>query len=109
MQFFRPEDMPIREMVPGIRMQNIGHGEHLHLVRVFADPGAELPRHQHPHEQLGVVLLGSVLIGISDMEPRRVVAGESYRIPGGVTHSAKFHEAAVVIECFSPVREEYLT
>jgi quercetin dioxygenase-like cupin family protein len=35
-------------------------------------------------------------------------AGDSWSIPGNVEHSVKVHEDSVVIEVFSPVREDYL-
>jgi quercetin dioxygenase-like cupin family protein len=34
--------------------------------------------------------------------------GDSWSIPGNVEHSVKVHEDSVVIEVFSPVREDYL-
>jgi len=40
---------------------------------------------------------------ISDVE-----TGDSWCLPGGVEHSAEALEDSVVIEVFSPVREDYL-
>jgi quercetin dioxygenase-like cupin family protein len=35
-------------------------------------------------------------------------AGDSWNIPGNVEHGVKVHEDSIVIEVFSPVREDYL-
>jgi quercetin dioxygenase-like cupin family protein len=34
--------------------------------------------------------------------------GDSWSIPGNAEHSVNVHEDSVVIEVFSPVREDYL-
>ena len=35
-------------------------------------------------------------------------AGDSWNMPGNVEHGVRVHEDSVVIEVFSPVREDYL-
>ena len=71
-------------------------------------PDAVVPRHSHPHEQLGIVLEGMqalVVDGVAhELEPF-----EAYVLPGGVEHSAYCGpEGALVLDVFTPVREDYL-
>ena len=70
-------------------------------------PGCLVPRHSHPHEQVGIVLEGELEFTIGD-ETRIVKTGEVFVIPGGVEHSVKVGEQpARALDIFSPVREDY--
>jgi quercetin dioxygenase-like cupin family protein len=83
-------------------------GERLMVCEVTLAPGGVVPRHSHPHEQLGRCLVGAFELEI-DGERRVVRAGESYVIPGDVPHAARALEAtAVTLDIFSPPRAEYL-
>ena len=67
----------------------------------------EVPIHTHPHEQSGIVLEGSLEMGI-DGDVEILHPGDMYIIHGDVEHYAKGLEiGASVLYIFSPVREEY--
>jgi quercetin dioxygenase-like cupin family protein len=71
-------------------------------------PGAVMPDHNHPHEQLGYVLEGSLVLNLAGDE-RTPQAGEAYAIPGGVTHRAVGGpDGCLALDAFNPPREEYL-
>jgi quercetin dioxygenase-like cupin family protein len=71
-------------------------------------PGAVMPDHNHPHEQLGYVLEGTLVLNLAGDE-RTLQAGEAYAIPGGVTHRAVGGpDGCLVLDAFNPPREEYL-
>ena len=94
------------EPVPGCRMRT-PHGEHLMLSYLEMDAGAEVPLHDHPHEQGGVLLRGKLQLTIGD-ETRTVEAGSLFLIPSGVPHRAiAIDGPATVLDVFSPVREDY--
>lgn len=94
------------EPVPGCRMRT-PFGEHLMLSYLEMDAGAEVPMHAHPHEQGGMLLRGRLQLTIGD-ETRLVEAGAMFLIPPNVPHRAvAFDGPAVVLDVFSPVREDY--
>lgn len=97
-----------RELAPGVRMDPLfGEGAMLNLLD-FA-PGARVPAHSHPHEQLGMVVDGELVLAIAGVE-HRLGPGDAYQIPGGVEHAAWTGAAACrVLDVFQPVREEYRT
>ena len=71
-------------------------------------PGAVMPDHNHPHEQLGYILEGSLVLNLAGDE-RTLQPGEAYAIPGGVTHRAVGGpNGCLVLDAFNPPREEYL-
>jgi quercetin dioxygenase-like cupin family protein len=83
------------------------HGDELTLGLVELEPGIHLPEHQHPNEQLGMVLTGSITFTVGD-ETRELGPGGTWRIPGGRPHTADVGpEGAVVIDVFAPPREDW--
>jgi quercetin dioxygenase-like cupin family protein len=84
-------------------------GERLSLAIVELDPGSVVAEHRHPHEQLGMVLRGSVRFRVGD-EEGELGPGETWTIPGGVPHEVHTGpEGAEVIDVFAPVREDWDT
>ncbi|MEX2446173.1 MAG: cupin domain-containing protein [Dehalococcoidia bacterium] len=91
---------------PGVNRRTLVSGDNLTFLRVELDAGASVPEHTHPHEQAGTVASGSVTLRIGD-EEHEVTAGGSYLIPGDLPHVVTAIEPTVILECFSPVREEF--
>ena len=96
-----------KDVLDGIRMKTLVYGEKTLMVEFRLDKGADLPAHQHPHEQTGYLVSGRIDLTI-DGCVHAVGAGDSWCIPGGAIHSAKIHEDAVAVEVFAPVRKDYL-
>jgi quercetin dioxygenase-like cupin family protein len=70
-------------------------------------PGAQAVMHQHPNEQIGLVLQGTITFTVGG-ETRELVPGDTYVIPGDVPHEATAGAVgAVVIDVFSPVRADW--
>jgi len=80
------------------------------LARVTLAKGAVVPKHQHVHEQFAVVLEGALLfkLGEDERETIRVSAGQVLHLPSNVWHAADVLEATVVLDVFSPPREDWL-
>jgi unsaturated pyranuronate lyase len=94
------------ELAPGVRMRPLfGDGAMLNLLEF--EPRATVPPHSHPHEQLGLMLEGSLVLAIEGVE-HRLEPGDAYQIPGGVEHGAWTEdEGCRVLDVFQPVREDY--
>ena len=98
--------IPTKEPVPGVKMRVLT-GERVQMVLFEIDPHTEIPQHSHPHEQMGTVLEGSILLKVGN-EERLLKKGDAYIAPPDVPHSARtLDERAVVLDVFSPPREEY--
>jgi unsaturated pyranuronate lyase len=93
------------ELAPGVTMRPLfGEGAMLNLLEF--DPGARVPVHDHPHEQLGYVLEGELALEIDGVE-HRLRPGDAYRIAGGTPHGARSDGPCLVLDVFQPVREDY--
>ena len=95
------------EMLPGVRRRTMVHGRQTLLGEFRLARNAVIPAHRHPQEQTGYLVSGRLLFTIAGRE-HDCRPGDSWMIPGGVEHAVRVTEDSVVIEVFSPVREDYL-
>jgi quercetin dioxygenase-like cupin family protein len=104
--FWNPEDIVSRVLAPGVTAK-IASGEKLMFSLVTLAPNAVVPTHSHPHEQMGMMVSGTMEFTIGG-ETRALSGSEMYFVPGGVPHAAKAGPGgAVALDAFSPPREEY--
>lgn len=107
MPFIDLDDVPTIEPAPGCRMKT-PHGQNLMLSYLEMAEGAEVPVHEHPHEQAGVLLKGKMQLTIGE-ETRILEPGALFFIPPNVPHSAVAIDGpATVLDAFSPIRNDYL-
>jgi quercetin dioxygenase-like cupin family protein len=100
--------IPVEQVEAGIERQMIV-GEHLMICRLRLAPGLVTPAHDHPHEQMTLVERGSALFTIGDQQ-RVAHAGDVLYFPSGTWHGATMlDEEVVLVDIFSPIREDFLT
>ncbi len=81
-------------------------GEQMTMVVFSLKNGAPIPYHSHPHEQMGMVMQGKVKL-IIDGKEQVVQSGSAWHIPSNVVHSGEcLEDDTVVLEVFSPPRED---
>ena len=106
MYYHNPVERAAKELVPGSNAKTFW-GQKMLAAVVDLDPNVHLPRHSHPHEQLGIVIEGQIEFIVAD-EKKLLGPGEVYVIPSDVEHEARtFDQPVKVMDVFSPVREEY--
>jgi quercetin dioxygenase-like cupin family protein len=105
--FKKASELTYRQLIDGVQLGTAVHGEKTLMAQFRLEEGCVLPDHTHPHEQTGVVISGRIVITI-DGTDHEAAPGDSWCIGSGIAHSARALEDAVVIEVFSPVREEYV-
>ncbi len=96
-----------KPLIEGVALKNLAHGDKTHLTQVKLEKGAVIPEHHHPHEQTGYLLSGKLRF-FSGEEEAIALPGDSWSFPGGTRHGAEAMEDTIVLECFSPLREDYL-
>lgn len=105
--FYKGQDSGYRQMLPGIKLKTLVHGEKTLCSEFRMEANSILPKHAHPHEQTGYLVRGRIRLTIG-RESFEVRPGDSWCIPGNVEHSAEILEDSLAVEVFSPVREDYL-
>ena len=83
-------------------------GEQLMICRLRFDPHVVTPVHRHPHEQVTLVERGRVRFTIEGQE-RVAQSGDVLHFPSNIEHGATMlDEEAVLLDIFTPVREDFL-
>ena len=77
------------------------------IARFELKGGGVVPRHAHENEQVSIVLSGALLFRIDGREIT-VRGGEVMQIPGSVAHEVEVLEDALVIDVFSPIRQDWI-
>ena len=98
--------LPSGERVEGVLYQTIATGERVMVTTMFYDKDAMVPYHSHLHEQAGYVVSGIIILDI-DGSQFTLKAGDSYVIPGNLRHSVTAKIDSLVVDVFSPPREDY--
>ncbi len=97
----------IEEVDSGIKRQILGYGTDLMAVKVWFEEGAEGYQHEHPHMQVSYVESGEFEATI-DGETTTLRAGDSFYVAPHQSHGAVCKKAGVLIDIFSPHREDFL-
>jgi quercetin dioxygenase-like cupin family protein len=95
------------KMLDGVERRTLVHGERTLLAEFALKKGFAIPLHSHPHEQTGYLVSGHLrfTVGQETIDTR---PGAGWSVPGGVEHGVEILEDSIVVEVFSPVREDYL-
>ena len=94
------------EALPGLIRRTMGETADAMVTEFRAEAGVKIPNHSHLNQQVGYVVSGKIEITI-DGVTTACQPGDCWSIPGGVEHSAHFVVESVIVECFSPPREDY--
>jgi quercetin dioxygenase-like cupin family protein len=99
--------IPIEQTAEGIERQMLV-GENMMICRFRFAPFLVTPEHEHPHEQMTIVERGRVRFFIEGQE-RIATAGDILHFPPNCWHGATMMDQEVVlIDIFSPLREDFL-
>ena len=109
MKIVKVNEAPTLETVKGRHGVILIVGEKAMMMKLTVEPGIPTPPHEHPHEQMGHLLEGKGILYVGE-ESVEIEAGTSFWIPPNAPHNfnATGDKPAVLIEAFSPPREDYL-
>lgn len=91
----------------GVTYEVLSVGPTSMVTKMLYESGDRVPEHNHESEQSGYVISGRIRL-IFDGNDEVLEAGDSYTIPGDVTHQIDVMEAGEVIDVFAPHREGLL-
>jgi quercetin dioxygenase-like cupin family protein len=96
---------PINSM-PGVIRRTLATGESMMICEFTFEANTTIPIHSHPHEQVGYVVDGHVEMDIGGQK-FALLKGDSYYAPSNVPHGAKMFMPTIIVDSFSPPREDY--
>lgn len=105
--FTKNGERDFKPLVDGVKYKTLAFGEKTSIGEFTLDKGSVIPSHSHHHEQTGYVVSGHLIFYIAG-ERFEARPGDGWNIPSDVEHRVDVIENSVVIEVFSPRREDYL-
>lgn len=89
------------------RRKILAHQGGMMMVEVVFDKGGVGEAHWHPHEQISYIAKGKFAFNIEG-EKSVVCKGDSIYIPSNALHGTVALEDSVIIDVFTPQREDFL-
>ena len=105
--FIENNDIPWEQVENGIYRKVMAYDEKLMLVKVRFEPGKIGTLHCHHHSQISQVESGVFEIEI-DGRKKMLKQGDAYYVPPDTLHGARCIEPGVLIDVFSPMREDFI-
>jgi quercetin dioxygenase-like cupin family protein len=93
----------------GAQRRVLSYGGNLMLVEFRFEAGVASWEHSHSHEQVGYVVEGEIDFHMAGCAAVRLRKGGSYYIPPNVRHYVVTHAATVLLDAFTPVRDDFLS
>jgi len=91
----------------GVTRQILGYNEDIMLVKVNFEEGSIGDAHSHPHVQSSYIESGKFEVTI-DGTISTLSKGDGFFVPENKTHGVVCLEKGSILDCFSPVRKDFL-
>jgi quercetin dioxygenase-like cupin family protein len=101
------DDVEWVQVEPKIRRKVMSYNEDIMLVKVAFEKGGVGTLHRHPHLQMSYVASGAFEITIRG-EAKILRGGDVFFVPSEALHGAVCLEDGVLIDVFSPMREDFV-
>jgi quercetin dioxygenase-like cupin family protein len=103
---FKNADANPVHVLSGLTRRTLASGQSIMICEFTFDANVEIPIHTHPHEQVGYLAEGHMIMTING-EKFDLKKGDTYCALSNVPHGALTLEPSVMVDTFSPPREEY--
>ena len=100
-------DCPAQPAATGVVRRVLAYADALMCVENSFLPGAIGAVHSHPHTQITYVVSGVFQFSIGG-ETREVRSGDTMLKQNGVAHGCVCLEAGVLLDIFTPMREDFI-
>ena len=101
------EDTTLIDLGGGTTRRILSWNEQLMTVEVGFEKGAVGAPHTHPHVQTSYVLSGKFRYTVEG-ESVEMNPGDSIVVPGGLVHGTECLEAGMLLDIFTPYREDFV-
>lgn len=105
--FITDDSLPWENVGDRVQRKILAYDDRLMLVKVRFASGGIGTVHQHPHSQITFVESGVFEIEL-DGTKQTLKAGDAYYVAPGKLHGAVCIEDGMLIDAFSPNREDFL-
>jgi quercetin dioxygenase-like cupin family protein len=104
--FSHVDDLEVLQIWDGL-IGRAAVGSEASLVYIEIEPNMNVPEHQHPNEQTGLLIRGTMTFTVGD-ETKELRPGAMWVIPGNTSHSVSSGpEGSALVELFAPPRDDW--
>jgi quercetin dioxygenase-like cupin family protein len=93
---------------PGLTRRVLAYNDKLFLAEHQMVKGWAGAMHSHPHDQVVYIVRGHLKVSCQG-KSFELRTGDTFVVRGGVQHGASALENSLVIDVFTPCREDYVT
>jgi unsaturated pyranuronate lyase len=93
---------------PGLTRRVLAYNDKLFLAEHQMVKGWAGAMHSHPHDQVVYIVRGHLNVNCQG-KSFELRTGDTFVVRGGVQHGASALEDSLVIDVFTPCREDYIT
>ena len=101
------KDVLLKDLGGGVSRKVLAHSPEMMVVEVHFEKGGVGAMHTHPHVQCTYVKCGSFRFTI-DGEDTVVNEGDTIAFPSNIPHGTVCLESGIVVDIFTPQREDFL-
>ena len=106
-QYIMANGLEWEQVAPGMERKVMGYNDEIMMVKVKFDKGGIGQRHEHVQSQTTYVVSGSFEVAIGD-DKKVLNEGDGFYIPPHLEHGVVCLEAGILIDVFSPIREDFM-
>lgn len=106
--FIEDATIPWTDLGGGVKRKIMGYNERVMLVKVAFEKNSIGTLHHHPHTQISFVESGSFEVEV-DQTKKTLLKGDIFCVPPNAVHGVVCKEPGILIDIFSPTREDFIT
>ncbi len=105
--FLFGSETEIEDLGEGITRQVLGFNNQIMMVKVWFEEGSQGYIHEHFHSQVTYVVEGEFDVTVGN-NTKTLMAGDCFFMEPNIRHGAICRRAGILIDVFSPMREDFL-
>ncbi len=106
-EFILDQELDWETVGEGVQRKIMGYDDKIMLVKVHFKEGGIGYKHEHYHSQVTYVESGEFEFSIGE-QTRTVKGGDTVYIPPHTLHGAICAKEGILIDVFSPIREDFM-
>ena len=105
--FILGDTQPIEDLGNGMKRQLMGYNQQILMAKVWFEEGAIGYVHEHHHAQVAYVESGEFEVQMGE-EKRLLKTGDCFFVEPNMKHGAVCKKAGILLDVFSPCREDFI-
>jgi quercetin dioxygenase-like cupin family protein len=105
--FFDSDNIEWENLGDGLKRKILGYDDNIMMVKIHFEKGSIGYEHNHPHSQTTYVQSGVFEVTI-DGKTKTLKEGDSFFVQSNLKHGVVNLEDGILIDVFSPKRDDFL-